>query len=431
MDQRLANSSRLSVNEKNFIEAALLDGLRIDGRRLFDYRQITIKFGSKDGSSEVQLGKTHVMGYVTSQLVQPYRERSNEGTLAIFTEFSPMADPTFEVGRPGESAVELGRVIDRGLRESRAVDMESLCVVAGKSVWSIRVDLHILDNGGNLIDAANIAALAALLTFRRPECTVGGENGQDVIVHDPEVREPHPLIIHHLPVAVTFAFFGEGNITVIDPSYKEEAVMGGRMTATLNSNGDVCSIQKAGGEGVTSSTVMQCLRDASMKAADITRKIKSAVDKYNTERALKKVKRHSSSVGQRVSVPDVIMKENQDYEGISGGDNIVSESAVSHTRDGSSIGKAFTGGPSNWDPYSKDVPTSFLRPQASLGPLTINSGQEAENNLKPIESPTEGTTIPNASSSGPGVGSGQAPKSLKDAVKRKNKNKASSASDGK
>jgi len=70
----------------------------------------------EDGSSEVQLGETHVLGYVTAQLVQPYRDRPNEGTLAIFTEFSPMADPAFEPGRPGESAIELGRVIDRGLR---------------------------------------------------------------------------------------------------------------------------------------------------------------------------------------------------------------------------------------------------------------------------------------------------------------------------
>ena len=69
-----------------------------------------------DGSSEVQLGQTHAMGFVTAQLVQPYRDRPNEGTLSIFTEFSPMADPSFEPGRPGESAVELGRVIDRGLR---------------------------------------------------------------------------------------------------------------------------------------------------------------------------------------------------------------------------------------------------------------------------------------------------------------------------
>lgn len=64
---------------------------------------------------------------------------------------------------------------------------------------------------------------------------------------------------------------------MIDPSYKEEAVMRGRMTATINSNGDVCAIQKAGGEGVMSSVIMQCLRIASVKAADITSKIKNAV----------------------------------------------------------------------------------------------------------------------------------------------------------
>ncbi|KMT06716.1 hypothetical protein BVRB_7g158780 [Beta vulgaris subsp. vulgaris] len=71
-------------------------------------------------------------------------------------------------------------------RESRATDTESLCVLVGKLVWSIRIDLHILDNGGNLVDAANVAALAALLTFKRPECSLGGEDGQELTVHPPE-----------------------------------------------------------------------------------------------------------------------------------------------------------------------------------------------------------------------------------------------------
>lgn len=48
--------------------------------------------------------------------MQPFPDQPSEGTLAIYTEFSPMADPTFEAGRPGESTVELGRIIDRGLR---------------------------------------------------------------------------------------------------------------------------------------------------------------------------------------------------------------------------------------------------------------------------------------------------------------------------
>lgn len=438
MEQRLANTWRMTVNEKKFVEAALLSDLRVDGRRPFDYRKLTIKFGRADGSSEVQLGETHVMGYVTSQMVQPYRDRPNEGTLSIFTEFSPMADPSFEAGRPGEFAVELGRVIDRGLRESRAVDMESLCVVAGKSVWAIRVDLHILDNGGNLIDAANIAALAALLTFRRPECTLGGESGQEVIFHDPEVREPLPLIVHHLPVAVTFAIFGEGNIMVIDPTHKEEAVMGGRMTATLNSNGDVCAVQKAGGEGVISSVIIQCLRIASVKAADITSKINDAVDAYNTERALRKVKRHPPSVALQVKSPDVIMKDNQVDESSK---HIVQSSKDEGTGIGvetsTSRGKnyAFIGGPSNWDPYSKGISSSFIRSSQELpGPLSVAKEQEeAKITQSSAESHCEAKSTLSSNPVGASVASQQAnsPKSLKDAVKPKNrkKNKASLTND--
>ncbi|XP_021771010.1 exosome complex component RRP45B-like isoform X5 [Chenopodium quinoa] len=277
MEQRLANTWHMSINEKKFIETALLSDLRTDGRRPFDYRELTIKFGRKDGSTEVQLGQTHVMSFVTAQLVQPYRDRPNEGSLNIYTEFSPMADPSFEAGRPGESAIELGRIIDRGLRESRAVDTESLCVLAGKLVWSVRLDLHILDNGGNLLDAANVAALASLMTFRRPVCTLGGEDGQEVVVHPPEVQEPLPLIVHHLPIAVTFGFMTE-NILVVDPTYYEEAVMKGKLTATINASEDVCAIQKAGEIGVAPSVVMQCLRIAAAKAADLTSKIENAVN---------------------------------------------------------------------------------------------------------------------------------------------------------
>ncbi|CAH9128615.1 unnamed protein product [Cuscuta epithymum] len=295
MEHRLANSWRLPTNNKQFVETALASDLRVDGRRPFDYRRLSIKFGREDGTAEVQLGQTHVMGVVTSQLVQPYRERPNEGSLAIYVELSPMADPSFEAGRPCESSVELGRIIDRGLRESRAVDTESLCVVSGKWVWSIRIDLHILDNGGNLADAANVAALAALSTFRRPECTLGGEDGPEVILHPQEVRDPIPLIIHHLPIAVTFAFIGQENIVVIDPTHYEEVVMGARMTATLNANGDVCAIQKAGGDGIMQSVIMQCLRIASVKASDITDKIKISVESYNKERALRKIKWHKGA----------------------------------------------------------------------------------------------------------------------------------------
>lgn len=58
--------------------------------------------------------------------------------------------------------------------------------------------------------------------------------------------------------------------------------MGGRMTVTMNSNGDVCAIQKAGGDGILSSDVVRCLRIASLKAAEMTTKIKEAVSPAGT-----------------------------------------------------------------------------------------------------------------------------------------------------
>ncbi|KAF8017289.1 hypothetical protein BT93_H2468 [Corymbia citriodora subsp. variegata] len=468
MEQRLANTWRMTVNEKKFIESALLSGLRVDGRNVYDYRKLSINFGKEDGSAEVHLGQTRVMGSVTSQLVQPYRDRPNEGTLSIFTEFSPMADPSFEPGRPGEFAVELGRVIDRGLRESRAVDTESLCILAGKLVWAVRVDLHILDNGGNLVDAANIAALAALSTFRRPECSLGGENGQEVIVHPPETREPLPLIIHHLPIAVTFAFFSDESTLVVDPTHQEEAVMAGRMTATLNTNGDICAIQKAGGEGVPQSVIMHCLRIAATKAADITVKIRDTVEAYNTERALRKIKRHSAPVALDVSgtVPNVrknqVKSENQrevsgsvgtqveklkpmnerknsdqsnDIEG-----KIVTKSLEqggTNSKDGNP--RSFIGGPSSWDPYSRGVDSDFLK--LSLASRETSKPSKKQKDLQSEKPPQQASpkgsskdmkaTSP-ATESAKIASQTHGEKTLKDAVKprHKRKKKAPSAVDG-
>ncbi|MCO5603313.1 hypothetical protein L7F22_057462 [Adiantum nelumboides] len=79
---------------------------------------------------------------------------------------------------------------------------------------------------------------------------------------------------------------------VMDPSYKEELVMKGRLTVIMNIHGDICAIQKGGGVGVSSAEIMRCLRIASTKVADITSSLKKAADAHETERAFRKVKRH-------------------------------------------------------------------------------------------------------------------------------------------
>ena len=87
-------------------------------------------------------------------------------------------------------ATEMGRTLERCFKESRAVDTESLCIIAGEKVgsilileqgvrilfsmqvWSVRIDLHVLDHCGNIIDCAAIAAITALKYFRLyPRCS--------------------------------------------------------------------------------------------------------------------------------------------------------------------------------------------------------------------------------------------------------------------
>ena len=66
-------------------------------------------------------------------------------------------------------------------------------------------------------------------------------------------------------------------LQVMDPTYIEEEVMCGRMTVTLNANGDICAIQKPGEEGVNQSVILHCLRLASSRAAATTKIIRDEV----------------------------------------------------------------------------------------------------------------------------------------------------------
>jgi len=276
--QTKAAVQEFSNNEREFIFSALKEhSLRIDGRSLWDVRKLKILFGHQDGHAEVQLGTTRVIAHVSCEIVAPYLDRPTEGFYNFNIDFSPMADSSLEMGRG--FIVEVGRVVERGLRESRAIDTEALCIVSGEKVWSIRCDVNIVDNGGNLIDCTSIAIITALLHFRKPSTTILGKN---VIVHSHEEKEAVSLSIHHIPICITFGFFEEGNVILVDPSLKEELVMSGRMTMTLNSLREVCAVQKAGGTPISVDQVVQCATIAAVKVQEITEVIQTAL-KENKE----------------------------------------------------------------------------------------------------------------------------------------------------
>jgi exosome complex component RRP45 len=74
--------------------------------------------------------------------------------------------------RASDRGTELCRLLERCVKESGSVDMESLCVRSGDRVWAVRVDVHVLDDDGALPDVASVAVCAALAHSRRPDVTV-------------------------------------------------------------------------------------------------------------------------------------------------------------------------------------------------------------------------------------------------------------------
>jgi len=160
-------TSSIVVNvKKKQITNLIESGKRIDGRGPKDYREIQIESGvieKAEGSARVRLGNTEIIVGVKIGTGKPFADVPDKGVLTVNAELVPLASPSFEPGPPGENAVELARVVDRGIRESKAIDLTKLCVESGKLVFVVFIDVYVLNYDGNLIDAAAMAALAALV----------------------------------------------------------------------------------------------------------------------------------------------------------------------------------------------------------------------------------------------------------------------------
>lgn len=113
---------------------------------------------------------------VTAQVTRPFPDRPLEGLLNIYVNDELATHDQTE----SDDGHALGRLLERLFKSGRTVDTESLCILPGEKVWNIRLDLHVLEDDGNVLDASSMASLAALLDFRRPDSTV--IDGQAVIV---------------------------------------------------------------------------------------------------------------------------------------------------------------------------------------------------------------------------------------------------------
>ena len=281
-----------------------------------------ITVGKTDGDSNECQTKAHCA--VTSTLKAPLG-RAAEGSLRVHVKMSPMAHPTdapVEKRRENETCANLARMIEKCFRDARALDLESLCVSAGRYAWHLRLDVTILNHGGDLPLAASVGANCALMSFRRCECSIDNETNR-VTFH--EERESVKLQLMHHPVAVRFAFYDGRNSKgsgfdedeenneeeennkphqkygiLADAGVEEEACAIGFATVAVNEHGETCfstmdfmgeRLGKSVTRGVDATTLAEVHSTASNLAKEVCKEMKEAHERFEQKRLEEKTRR--------------------------------------------------------------------------------------------------------------------------------------------
>lgn len=261
----------LSEVKRDYVRSLAKDGERIDGRGFDDYRdiQITTNVSTRaEGSARVKIGDTEVMVGVKAQVGDPFDDRPEKGVIITTAELAAISSPAFESGPPRGPAIELARVVDRGIRETEVVDLDNLNIEGVEeyedNVWVIFIDIHVLDYDGNLIDAASIGALTALATGMLPK--ERNDLGEDV-----------PIPVEQFPVTMTATKLDDDAI-VLDPSLTEDVVGRPRLTVSLDENGDIRAMQKGLPGGLTRDEIDNIIKMVRDNEGPIRKQIMESID---------------------------------------------------------------------------------------------------------------------------------------------------------
>ncbi|WNY23228.1 Ribonuclease PH [Methanimicrococcus hongohii] len=247
----------LSALKKDYIHNLIVEGKRADGRSFTEMRDISVKthvIDKAEGSAYVKYGETKVLVGIKLQKGSPFPDSPNSGIIMTGMELNPLASPDFEAGPPREESIEMSRIVDRGIRESHSIDLEKLCIKEGELVWMVFVDISIINDAGNLVDASCLASIAALMTTIVPADEANG-------------FESIPLPMQNIPVGVTVVSID--NTLILDPTLDEGTVCDTKLMIITEQDGALSGMQKSGAEPLLPERVIEMVNLAREKGAEI------------------------------------------------------------------------------------------------------------------------------------------------------------------
>jgi len=251
--------------EKDYIVKLAKKGERPDGRKPLEFRKpVKVEYGvsakAAEGSARVIIGDTEVVAGVKLEVGTPYPDSPNKGSIMVNVELLPLSSPEFESGPPSIDAIELSRVVDRGIRESHALNFEKLCIKEGEAMWIVIIDIYPINAGGNLFDACSLAALAAIKDAKFPTLL------EDYKV-DYKTKTENPLPLEKEPIECTVWKIGDQ--LIVDPIRAEELAADARLTVAITEDGKIAAMQKGGEKPLKEEEVLKIIDIAAEKTSEL------------------------------------------------------------------------------------------------------------------------------------------------------------------
>eukprot|EP00796_Vickermania_ingenoplastis_P008549 gene8549-5995_t len=301
----------LQLHNRSFTHKAWSAGLRPDQRRAEQVRTLHLELFHGVGSRRIhdesvasvpalafrqnstraalRLGATHLIASIHCHLVEPLAQQPKHGFFDI--QVKNVAHERSCAAGGGDANISPNtfpftcaqlRAFLLRLFKGGVIDTEGLCVVPGRHVWSLTINVSIVHNDGNVLDAAELAVLALLLAHRRPEALIlpQTKNGEGVRLLEEWERDPAPLSLLHTPLSCSFVVPRDPleqspptpSVTsteppaaapsirlVADPTAEEAAAAASSLTVVVNREGQVCALEKGGGPGVAMAHVLEAV----------------------------------------------------------------------------------------------------------------------------------------------------------------------------
>eukprot|EP00775_Hariotina_reticulata_P012502 gene12502-12637_t len=246
---------------EEYFQGHINEGFRPDGRVLGVCRPVTVGLDvvtSADGSAIVKVGASTVLAGVRLEVMVPSSEAPADGQLVVSVEMTALSSPNYRPGRaPSITYVIQQRVTDI-LIGCGVLKLSDLCIGEGQAVWVVYLDLYILNAAGSLLDAALLAAVAALQGTKLPavHLTEEGNVERDVQQAADGTFDSSsggdgsssradaswvPLQLHDTPLCLTCGVYKDQLIA--DPDHEEEALMAATISVVLGTRKELLGLR--------------------------------------------------------------------------------------------------------------------------------------------------------------------------------------------